>query len=241
MPTVGSVTTNTGKALQLPIAAPKILSPHVTNCKRNSMNLNSIHHTNDTKKPNNKCNCSSVPQNKRTTNDRTNLKDSCELNVCMKKESFSCDSISKSSFVTATGPHTDTDQSTNSSRSPKSLGTNCSPSDCIPTSNPSTGAISPIISLSKSETNISESNTEDNRNQLTIYNVVSLNNLHDTEPFFHRTLNDMSKNQCLANTSENDLFNLSPKKHIVTLTNPKVLTTVTVSMRNAADVSDKVF
>lgn len=235
-------TANTGKATQLPITTSKNLSPHITTCKRNSMNLHNFHHPIDAKKPIIRCNCSSA-SSKRSTNERAHLKDSCELNQCMTKESFSCDSISKSSFVTASGPYTDTDQSTNSSRSPKSLATSCSPSgNFIATPNPSTGAISPIISLSKSETNISDSNADDNRNQLTIYNVVSLNNLNDTEPFFYRTLNDQTKNQCLANSSENDLFNNSPKKQTVTLPSPKLISkAVTVSMRNAADVSDKVF
>lgn len=241
--TILNATTNTGKALQLPITTPKTLSPLVTNCKRNSMALNNLHHPIDAKKPIIKCNCSASSQGKKSsTNEKISSKDGCIINQCLKKESFSCDSISKSSFVTA-GPYTDTDQSTNGSRSPKSIATSCSPSGNMMAMPNSTtcGTISPIISLSKSETNISESNNEDNRNDLTIYNVVSLNNLHDTEPFFSRTMNDFSKNQCLTNSSDNDLYSLSPKKHIVTLTNPKVLTTVTVSMRNAADVSDKVF
>lgn len=248
--TLLNATASTGNALQLPIATAKTLSPLVTTtCKRNSMALNNLHHAADAKKVTNKCNCSaaSSSQAKKSTNDKLfNSKDGCVVNQCLKKESFSCDSISKSSFVTAVaGPYTDTDRSTNGSRSPTSLATSCcSPSgNQMSMPNPATsgGTISPIISLSKSETNISESNNEDQRNHFTIYNVVSLNNLHDTEPFFSRTMNDLSKNQCLTNSSDNDLYSLSPRKHIVTMNNPKVLTTVTVSMRNAADVSDKVY
>lgn len=99
------------------------------------------------------------------------------------------------------------------------------------------------ISLSKSETNISKSNVEQDRQLLSICNVASctnLNNLHASGPFEFfdsRTLNDLSKNQqCLH---EDDLS--STKKHMITLKNTKKPTTVTVSMQNAADVSDKVF
>lgn len=223
-------------------ASAKNLSPHVTNCKRNSMVLTNFHHQTDFKKSNHKCNCTSIPlQTKRSANERMNVKDACDADSCTRMESFSCDSISKSTFQTPTGNCSHM-QALQSDDNIKLTTIECNASgNIIDMPKTTSGAISPIISLSKSETNISETNAEENRNQLTVYNVVSLNNLHDSEPFFHRTLNDHAKNQCLANSSENDLFNLSPKKHIVTLTNPKVLTTVTVSMRNAADVSDKVF
>lgn len=230
--TIINATTNTGKALQLPIATPKNLSPLVANSKRNQINPNNIHHQLDPIKPSSKCNCSLVSQNKRTTNnDRVNLRDSCEVN-----QSFSCDSISKTMYVPVANDYANADQSTievTANRSSRDSG------NTISIANPS---VSPVISLSKSETNIFDTNAEiDTTNQLTIYNVVSLNDLHDNCSLLNRVIHDPSKNQYLSNSSENDLYDLSPKKHIVTLTTPKVLTTVTVSMRNAADVSDKVF
>lgn len=258
--TIINATTNTGKALQLPIATPKLLSPLVTtNSKRNQM----THQQFDTQKLTNKCkcNCSSTAQNKRSANNERIIfnANSCDLIHCIQKESFSCDSISKSYFVPLADPYSQTGvghgdddyeynddnddddalkRKPNLSPQPLSmLGINTNLDATATTPGSANGAISPVISLSKSETNIAESNIEDNRNQL-FYNVVSLNNLHDdTEPFFNRTLTDISKNQCLTTSDENDLYGLSPK----TLTSPKVLTTVTVSMRNAADVSDKVF
>lgn len=253
--TIINTTTNTGKALQLPIATSKNVPSLVTtntntititttnNCKRNVMAHG--HQQFDSKKPTNKCkcNCSSIAQNKRSANDERIIlnANSCDLNHCIQKESFSCDSISKSYFVPLADLYNETDDDDGDAlrpkpiRSPKPLSsssllgyTNINP-------NISAGNATTLTSLSKSETNIAETNIEDNRNQLSIYNVVSLNNLHDTEPFFNRTLNDLSKNQCLTNSDENNLYELNPK----TLTSPKVLTTV--SMRNAADVSDKVF
>lgn len=199
--TIINATTNTGKALQLPIAMPKNLSPLVTSSKRHSMNLTNSNHQLDVKKSPSKCHCSSTHQTKRSINS--------DINQCIHKESFSCDSISKSFVSTA-------------NETPKLLHT-------------------PVISLSKSETNIAVSNVEESRNQLAIFNVVSLNDLHENDSFFDRTMNDHSKMQCLVNSSDNNLHESSPKKHNVTLTSPKVLTTVTVSMRNTVDVSDKVF
>lgn len=275
-----STMTNASKSVQLSISSAKSLSPHVAsvNCKRHSMNLSSLHHHQlaDLRKSSSKCNCSSAPLMKRSTNERANFKDSGDLTVnSMKKESFSCDSISKTSYISvaaaaattaetiATNPFTETNHSLtiNGSRSPNRFLATSSSSPSgnsnLTSSTTTGGTVSPIISLSKSETNISESKTADaaQQNQLTIYNVVSLNNLHDNEPFFHRSLGDHPKNQCYASSSDDGLYNLNPKNqqqhqhqhhhhhhsHIVTLANPKVLTTVTVSMRNAADVSDKVF
>lgn len=265
-----STMTNTSKSMQLSISSAKSLSPHVANlnCKRHSMNLSSLHHQmSDARKSNGKCNCSSAPLCKRSTNERATFKDSGDLNVSsMKKESFSCDSISKTSYISAaavaaassaTNPFSDTNihLTINGSRSPNRFLATSSSSPSgnsnLTSSTTTGGTVSPIISLSKSETNISESKTADatNQNQLNIYNVVSLNNLHDNEPFFHR-LGEHSKNQCYASSSDDGLYNLNPKKHhhhhhhnshIVTMTNPNVLTTVTVAMQNAADVSDKVF
>lgn len=199
--TIINATTNTGKALQLPIATPKNLLPLVTSSKRNSMILTNSNHQPDVNKSTGKCHCSSIHQTKRSIN--------CDMNQCIHKESFSCDSISKT-FVSTVA------------EAPKLLHT-------------------PTISLSKSETNIAVSNAEENRNHLAIFNVVSLNDLHENDSFFDRTMNDFSKTQCLVNSSDNDLHELNPKKHNVTLTSPKVLTTVTVAMRNTVDVSDKVF
>lgn len=206
--TIINATTNTGKALQLPIAAPKTLSPLITNInKRNSMILTNFNHQSEFKNSNSKCHCSSSHQINKSNN--------CD-DVGIYKESFSCDSISKSALET-----------------PNMLG-------CSSNTSKSSPAATPMISLSKSETNISVStNIEDNRNQLAIFNVVSLNNLHENESFFDRSLTDLTKNQCLVNSSDNDLHELSPKKHSVILTSPKVLTTVTVSMRNTVDVSDE--
>ena len=205
--TIINATTNTGKPLQLPIATVKNLTPIVTNTKRHSMILTSSSPQTEFKKSSpTKCQCSSAHAMKKPQNNHT---------TCIRNESFSCESISKS-FIS-------TDIET-----PKLLSTNP-----IPT------PVTPIISLSKSETNIAVANVEDNRNQLAIFNVVSLNNLHENDMFFDRTLNDVPKNQYLV--SDNELHELSPKKHNVTLSSPKVLTTVTVSMRNTIDVSDKIF
>lgn len=228
---------NTGKPMQVSSATPKHSTPLVTtdtitttnisNCKRNPI----IHGYQyfDSKKPIKKCNCSSTAQNKKTTNLNAN---SCDLNHCIVPLADPCSEIDRSD-----------DGARIRKLSPKPLlssllgppNTNSS-NNATPTSGSANGSIDPIISLSKSETNIAESNIKDNHNQLSIYNVVSLNNLHD-ESFFNRTLNDISKAQCLTNSDENDLYEINPK----TLSSPKVLTTVTVSMRNAADVSDKVF
>lgn len=57
------------------------------------------------------------------------------------------------------------------------------------------------ISLSKSETNIFEGSDTDNK--LAIYNVVSLNDLNESDAFCNRRqMNDLSKNQVLNNISE---------------------------------------
>lgn len=223
--TILNATTNTGKAIQLPIATPKKLSTHII--KRNSLILSNFNYQLDSKKPPNKCNCS-ITQPKSTNNTCDKYPD----------EIFSCDSINKTIISTEISVAT-----TNCRRrSTKLLGNKCCPNSntISPTA---AGPISPSISLSKSDTNISESNIdESDRDQMAIYNVASLNNLHKNDTFFNRTLNDYSKNQCLTSSSSYDLCDFGTKSHnVVTLTSPRVLTTVTVSMRNAADVSDKVF
>lgn len=189
----------------------------------------------------------------------------CEPNRCIKKESFSCDSINKSMYLSMIGGSASNeslndsrsdalhfecqDKSMNSARSPKLLphngGSMLTVTNCAQ-SGTSSACNSPMISLSKSETNIAETNTSDGgggggSNKFTIYNVVSLNDLYESDPFLNRPMNDFSKNQCLTKISDTELDDLNQKKHIVTLTNPKVLTTITVSMRNAADGSDKIF
>lgn len=97
---------------------------------------------------------------------------------------------------------------------------------------------SPMIALSKSETNISEQNRGDagDTSKLQIFNVVSLNDLHENDPFLQKPNGDLSKNQCLALVSDENGGSLRRKKHNMTLTN-----TITVAMRNTADVSDKTF
>lgn len=71
---------------------------------------------------------------------------------------------------------------------------------------------SPItISLSKSETNIFEG--DDVGNKLAVYNVVSLNDLHETDSFLNpRQMNDLSKNQFLHNISEFELLDKQNSK-----------------------------
>lgn len=260
-----NATTNTGKA------TPKNLSTLVTtnttttttntitNCKRNPIAHG--HQQLDKIKR-------STAQNMRSANNERNLSNtnSCDPNHCIQKESFSSDSMSKSYFVHLADPYFETDDydddddddddddalklKTISIQPPELMSLLSSPlykadtNQCLSANNSaaavttittiasgsSNGAIGPVISLSKSETNIAESNVEDSsRNQFSIYNVVSLNNLHDVQ---FETLNNLSKNHCFTNSDD---------EKIKTLTGPNVLTTVTVSMRNAADVSDKVF
>lgn len=67
------------------------------------------------------------------------------------------------------------------------------------------------ISLSKSETNIFEGG--DMENKLAIYNVVSLNDLNESDPFLNRRqMNDLSKNQVLNNISEFEMRGLARDK-----------------------------
>lgn len=205
--------------------------------------------------------------------------------IIIKKESLSCDSISKTSSSLSANTtsivepiaivckqyeaivadlddaiNSENETAQNMSRSPLldkttnngsllsvnscgmfgSSGSSCGHN--ISTASTATVCNGPMISLSKSETNICESDRSNGgSNKLTIYNVVSLNDLNQTDPFFDRPMNDLSKNQCLTKISDVDLCDLSQKKHITAITNPKMLNSITVSMRNAADVSDKIF
>lgn len=197
----------------------------------------------------------------------------CEPNRCIKKESLSCDSINKLMYLSMIGSASNEsindspsdplhfecqDKSMNSARSPKlsphNGGSMLTVTNCAQ-SGTSSVCNSPMISLSKSETNISETNSSDGgggngsggggggsgSSKFTIYNVVSLNDLYESDPILNRPMNDLSKNQCLTQISATELDDLKQKKHIMTLTKPKVLTTITVSMRNATDGSDKIF
>lgn len=302
--TIINATTNTGKALQLPIAINKYLPQlNNTNCKRNHATNNFHHNQLESNKLPIKCPCSPASasasasaslankisanataistasiqnmQNiKSLNNDTKSIINStgkelsdiclmCEPNRYIKKESFSCDSINKSMYLSMIGSASNEslndspsdalhfecqDKSMNSARSPKLSPHNGSGSMLTVTnyaqSGTSSACNSPMISLSKSETNISETNSSDGgsgTSKFTIYNVVSLNDLYESDPFLNRPMNDLSKNQCLTKISDTELDDLNQKKHIMTLTNPKVLTTITVSMRNATDGSDKIF
>lgn len=319
-PAIINATTNTGKALQLPVASTtKNLSQLIT-CKRSHINLNStniannFNHLLDSSKLSIKCPNSSQPLLKNSNNSThkvvsntinnvksvtTNPKEfsgSYAYSKIIKKESLSCDSISKVPYLygnlligetNTTSPiqiqsiDTGSDEAIaigsdqcsteqiaqNASRSPlldkpanngsllsvNSCGVSMfgsSGSSCghnISTASTVTVCNSPMISLSKSETNICETNRSDGGgggggvSKLTIYNVVSLNDLNETDPFLSRPMNDLSKNQCLTKISDSDICELNQKKHVTALTNPTVLTSITVSMRNTADVSDKLF
>lgn len=59
-----------------------------------------------------------------------------------------------------------------------------------------------MISLSKSETNIFEGS---NSIKLAVYDVVSLNDLNDVEPFPNKPMIDLSKNQLLHNLSNDEM------------------------------------
>lgn len=303
--TIINATTNTGKALQLPIAINKYLPQlNNTNCKRNHATNNFHQHQLESNKLSIKCPCSSASvsasasaslankisanaiaistaniQNIQTiksiNNDTKSMINStgkelsdiclmCEPNRCIKKESISCDSINKSMYLSMIESASNEslndspsdalhfkcqDKSINSARSPKLSphhggGSMLTVTNCAQ-SGTSSACNSPMISLSKSETNISETNSLDGggggSNKFTIYNVVSLNDLYESDPFLNRHMNDLSKNQCLTKISDTELDELNQKKNIMTFTNPKVLTTITVSMRNATDGSDKIF
>lgn len=97
-----------------------------------------------------------------------------------------------------------------------SSGSSCS--NHISSASTITACNSPMISLSKSETNIF--NCDSGANKLAIYNVVSLNDLNESDPFFQRPMNDLSKNQCLTNISDQELA-ASNKANVAQKTNLK--------------------
>lgn len=174
----------------------------------------------------------------------------------IKKESLSCDSISKAMFACAEraesnvveskgGAASKNDASPMSDHRNASLlsvnsGTSAggsSGSSCginISSTSTITATNSPMISLSKSETNIFESNHGDGASKISVFNVVSLNDLNESDPFLNRPMNDLSKTQCLNQISEHDI----PSTHVLTaITSP----TITISLKNPADFSDNFF
>lgn len=61
-----------------------------------------------------------------------------------------------------------------------------------------------MVTLSKSETNIFDDDI--NGSKLSVFNVVSLNDLNDaTNSFCNKPMNDLSKNQMLNNISDNEI------------------------------------
>lgn len=128
----------------------------------------------------------------------------------IKKESLSCDSISKSTYACAERAEpiaaaagmdgcvaSPMSEYQNSSLLSVNSGTSAygsSGSSCgnnISSTSTVTASNAPMISLSKSETNISEGN------RMSVYSVVSLNDLNESDPFLNRPMNDLSKTQCL--------------------------------------------
>lgn len=91
-----------------------------------------------------------------------------------------------------------------------------------------------MISLSKSETNIFDEKADGTR--LEIFNVVSLNDLNDTEIYFSRPMNDLSKTQCLTKISDQDVH--SNKQHRMKLASSSGTTIASMASK---DISDKIF
>lgn len=182
----------------------------------------------------------------------------------LKKESLSCDSISKSITTIGTfSMHSDVGSSTtgdaNEFTRPESdatfasseyrnsslLSVNSGLSMCgssgssYDNNSASTMACnSPIIALSKSETNIFRTNNDEANSP--VFNVVSLNDLNDAEQFFDRPMNDLSKTQCLTQISNQEIT----RKHSNTLTSPKIShenqKPISIA-QNSRDVGDKIF
>lgn len=185
----------------------------------------------------------------------------------IKKESLSCDSISKATFVCAeradlTYGESEGFGASKNDASPRcehrnasllsvnsgnsacgssgsSCGNNISSTSTITVSN------SPMISMSKSETNIFEGNSGDDGTKMSVFSVVSLNDLNESDPFLNRPMNDLSKTQCLNQISDHDLsaMNGHARPHALTANiNKKIISpTITVSVKNPADFSDKIF
>lgn len=118
-----------------------------------------------------------------------------------------------------------------------SSGSSCG---CNNISNNSTviGGGSPLmISLSKSETNIFDEKADGNK--LEIFNVVSLNDLNDTELYFNRPMNDLSKTQCLTKISDQDIHYNNPT-HMAPLAVPNAKISISPSLESK-DISNKIF
>lgn len=91
-----------------------------------------------------------------------------------------------------------------------------------------------MISLSKSETNIFDDTADGTK--LEIFNVVSLNDLNETELYFNRPMNDLSKTQCLTKISDQDMH--LNKKHLLSKAAANRMTMPSVASK---DIPDKIF
>lgn len=185
-------------------------------------------------------------------------KTSCTI----KKESLSCDSISKTTFACAERAESifvgsEGSVISNNDASPISehrnaslLSVNSGTSACgssgsscgnnISSTSTVTASNSPMISLSKSETNIFESNNGDGTNKMSVFSVVSLNGLNECDPFLNRPMNDLSKTQCLNQISDHDLSLMNDHMRPLTLAGI-ASQKITVSVKNPADFSEKYF
>lgn len=135
-----------------------------------------------------------------------------------------------------------------------SSGSSCS--NNISSTSTITAANGPMISLSKSETNIFESDNSSNR--MSVFSVVSLNDLNECDPFLNRPMNDLSKIQCLNQISANNLVSttnndklcahsygsvdaasadVTPTKGTTIIVSP----TITVSVKSPSEFADKIF
>lgn len=269
-----NATQNIGRQLQLPITANACknsdLNKHSihTVCKRNHNNStasahnNYSHHQSDINKIQNRYSLSHITANNMTTktipSNRSGEAYDCLTDAILKKESFSCDSISQTAYgidITtdfhALKLHQGQDgecdikviASPNKERQNLSLlsvnsGTSVygsSGSSCGNNSASTVTCNSSIISLSKSETNIFKNNGDESKSP--IFNVVSLNDLNEAEEFYNRPMNDLSKTQCLNQISDQDLCKMG-KKHLNTLSSPKLSTALITVIHDAPDDDD---
>lgn len=183
----------------------------------------------------------------------------------IKKESLSCDSISKATISACAERaeyivgELDDNVASKKDASPifehqnasllsvnsgasacGSSGSSCGGNNLSSTST-ITASNSPMILLSKSETNIFEGIDGDDGNKLSVFSVVSLNDLNECDPFLNRPMNDLSKTQCLNQISdERCRMNDNMRQHALIVNSKKTITspTVTVTMRNSDDFSD---
>lgn len=186
-----------------------------------------------------------------------------KIGFTIKKESFSCDSISKAcaELMVAVGPDGSTTASNNDAspisdyRNSSMLSVNSGTSACgssssscgnnLSSTSTITACNSPMLSLSKSETNIFEVNGGDSSNKMSVFNVVSLNDLSESVPFLNRPMNDLSKIQCLNKISEQDLCSMNDHKRPIGFnanSNTAIASpTITVSVKDPNDLSDRTF